>query len=361
MISQNVFYDTKDLPGNILTLVDDSFYDFIEQRLGVDRSSLLKLQQINSVPCLLLTGDPCEILNLNIDDYDLNLLKNKMCFLLYDGSFVVKPGVITGFKCLRELLTKKTEEKLKHSRNTKTQLPTAPPINILTSPPSFLTSSITTTISTSQATTTSAPQQSATTTAPQQSPPTSLSHASPSTSISEHRKYLLNLLKQWCFNHKNDFNLDSFDLNEGKDFILYVIHNHNNDLEPSIKCNCGRLIVLTVKNGKIQLSNYQKHLRTATCTHMNSLKKLDEKGKKSNRPQTTSDLSSSAAVTSAAAAPQQQQTILQVPVLVSPGASSIVIPPTSDTQSTISQTNLRKRSQPSSHLSSSQKAKRRRT
>jgi hypothetical protein len=359
MISPNVFYDTKDLPGNILTLVDDNFYDFVEQRLGVDQSSLLKLQQINSVPCLLLTSDPCEILNMNIDDYDFNVLRKKMCFFLSDGSFIVKPGLITGFKCLRELLTKKTEEKLKQSKNTKTQLPTAPSINILTSPRSFLTSSITTTISTSQATTASAPQQTMTTTTPpQQSPTTPLSHAMPSTSISEHRKYVLNLLKQWSFNHKNDFNLDSFDLKEGKDFMLYVKQNHNNDVEASIKCNCGRLIVLSMKKGTIQLSNYQKHLYTAACTHMNSLKKRDEEEKKSNVQQTTSDLSSSAAVT--LAAPQQQKTILQVPVLVSPGASSIVIPPISNTQSTISQTNLRKRSQPSSQLSSSQKQKRRR-
>lgn len=190
---------------------------------------------------------------------------------LSDGSFFVKPELITGFKCLRELLTKKTEEKLKQSRNTKPQLPTGPPINILSSPPSFLTSSIITTISTSQATATSVLQQ---------SPITSLSHAVPSTSISEYRKYVLNLFKQWCFNHKNDFNLDSFDLKEGKDFMLYVIQNHNNDVEASIKCNCGRPIVLTLKNGNIQLSNDQKHLRTRTCARMNSLKKMHEEGKK---------------------------------------------------------------------------------
>jgi hypothetical protein len=106
-----------------------------------------------------------------------------------------------------------------------------------------------------------------------------------------------------------------------------VIYNHNNDLEASIKCNCGRLIVLTIKDEKVQLSNYQKHLRTKACTHMNSLKKMHEEEKKSNLQQTTSDLSSS-------------------------GASSIVAPLTSDTQSTVSKTNLRKRGQTSSQLSS---------
>jgi len=31
MLAQSVFYNTKDLPSDILTLVDDRFYAFIEQ------------------------------------------------------------------------------------------------------------------------------------------------------------------------------------------------------------------------------------------------------------------------------------------------------------------------------------------
>jgi hypothetical protein len=60
MSSQNVFHETKDLSTNLLTLVDDMFYDFVEKRLGVYQSSLLKIQQINSVSCFLLIHDPCE-------------------------------------------------------------------------------------------------------------------------------------------------------------------------------------------------------------------------------------------------------------------------------------------------------------
>jgi hypothetical protein len=113
MFTQAVFYDTHDLPSDVLSLIDHQFYDFVQGRLGEHQSSLLKLQEINSVPCFLLTNDSCEVLNVNIDDIEVNLLKKHVCFALPDGSFVVKPCIRTGFKCLRDILTKKTEEKLK--------------------------------------------------------------------------------------------------------------------------------------------------------------------------------------------------------------------------------------------------------
>ena len=84
MVTQTVFYDTRDLPPDVLTLIDDQFYDFVQGRLGEYQSSLLKLQEINSVPCFLLTDDPCQVLNLNIDDNEVKLLKKHVCFLLSD-------------------------------------------------------------------------------------------------------------------------------------------------------------------------------------------------------------------------------------------------------------------------------------
>ncbi|UJR29574.1 hypothetical protein I4U23_010791 [Adineta vaga] len=163
-----VSHDTKTLPRNILTLVDDDFYRFVEQRLGVYQALLLKIQQINSVPCFLLSSDPCEVLNLNIDDADVNDLKRKMCFILSDGSCFIKPGIRTGFKCLNELLSKETDHKLKQSRNIRTELPTFSSVNILTSPSSILTSPITTTISTQQPTMPQGPEQTLVTSASQQ-------------------------------------------------------------------------------------------------------------------------------------------------------------------------------------------------
>jgi hypothetical protein len=134
---QTIFYDTQDLPSNVLSLIDHQFYDFVQGRLWKHQSSLLKLQEINSVPCFLLTNDPCAVLNLNIDDIEVNLLKKHLCFSLSDGSFVVKPGIRTSFKCLRDILTKKTEEKLQQARAMK---PHVTPGNSTNSSPESLVS-----------------------------------------------------------------------------------------------------------------------------------------------------------------------------------------------------------------------------
>lgn len=342
MYSENVFHETRDLPTNVLTLVDDTFYEFVEQRLGLYQSLLLKIQQINSVPCFLLTSDPCEVLNLNINDDDLNVLKTKICFPLSDGSFVVKPGFKTGFICLRDLLSKKTEERLKQLRSAKPLSTTAVPINN--------TSSSSISLTPPRTTVTSAPHM------------TALSASDIAlTPIAEHRRYFFNLLKIWCSNHKDDFMTDSFDLTEGKDFILNVLYNQNNDLKASVKCNCSKSITLTMKEGKIQLSNFQKHLRSTNCSHIRAIKKMNGEQKKINLQQSTDALFSSTSVTLKPSASVQQQSASQIPVSVVTGAPSAMNVPSADTRTTVSQTNSRKRSHGSAQLLSSQKIKKNRT
>ncbi|CAF2902885.1 unnamed protein product [Rotaria sp. Silwood2] len=302
MSTQNLFYDSNDLPSNVLTLIDDKFYDFVEQHLGMYQSLLLKIQQINSVSCFLLTDDPCHILSLSINDNELYELKKHICFQLSDGSFFVKPGVKIGFKCLHDLLTKEVEEKLKKSKNTKVQVSTTAPFNILSS--SFLTPPLTT-ISTE------------TIPAASQNTHSSLKEPS-STSINEHKKM-------------------------EKIFFLNVAFNERNALKASVKCNCGRIITLTVKNGNIQLSNFQKHLRMTNCSHMNFLKRNFTTQKKTNLQQSSSSSSSSIDASLTPSKPTQQQSVLQVPVFVSTDASSIVSARSSNIDTTVPQTDSRKR------------------
>ncbi len=91
------------------------------------------------------------------------------------------------------------------------------------------------------------------------------------------------------------------------------------------------------------------------------MKEKHKEQKKRNLQQTTSISSSSTTVTLTPTAPTKQP-ISQVPVLLTTiDASSIVLGPTSDTQTTISQTNSRKCGQPSSELSPTQKTQKRRT
>jgi hypothetical protein len=83
--------------------------------------------------------------------------------------------------------------------------------------------------------------------------------------------------------------------------------------------------------------------------------------KNNNLQQSTDTLSSSTSMTLKPSAPIQQQSALQVPVSVPTRASSAMNIPSPDNQTAASQTNSRKRGQPSSQLSSSQKTKRNRT
>ncbi|CAF4166792.1 unnamed protein product, partial [Rotaria magnacalcarata] len=272
MYAESVFHEARDLPTNVLTLVDDMLYAFVEQCLGLYQSLLLKIQQINSVPCFLLTNDPY-------------------------GSLIVKPGFKTGFICLGDLLLKKIEERLKQLKSTKTQSITAAPVSIM--------SSLSPSLTPPRTTVTSAPQSAA-----------SVTPGIVVTPIVEHRGYFLNLLKIWCSNHKDDFLSDSFDLNEGKDFILNVLYDQNNDLKVSVKCNCNKSIALTTKDGKIQLSNYQKHLRSTNCSHIRAIKKMNGEQQGINLQQSTHDLSSSTSVTLKQSVPVKQQPASQIPVSV---------------------------------------------
>jgi hypothetical protein len=96
------------------------------------------------------------------------------------------------------------------------------------------------------------------------------------------------------------------------------------------------------------------NLRMTNCNFIKERREKHEEQRKINLQQTTSISSWSTAV-KLTPKTSSQQSILQVSVLLSTGASSIVVSPTSDTQTTISQTSSRKRDQPSAQLSSTQK------
>ena len=341
MFGQTVFHNIADLPMDVLSLVDDKFYDFVQEKLGSYQSTLLKIQQINSVACFLLTSDPCEILNLCIDDDDLKLLKKHVCFLLSDGSYVVKPGVQSGFKCLRDLLTKKTEEKLKQVRSSRPQAP----LNNSTNTPT-----VSTFVSVSPFDDVSPQPQMA---------PTAVFRSDGAMTIIDHRRYVLNLLKQWCSSHRDDLSVATLDLKEGKDFNLNVSFDQNGDLQSSVKCKCNRSITLTIKNGKIQLCNFQKHLRMTNCSHIKSMKKVDTRQRRTSLDQETigsspSDFDSTTSPMTREDKQRRSSPSFDSPATnSSPGVSSV-----NDLSSSRSRTSTFKRNQPSSKSSPSRSAKR---
>ena len=338
MVTQTVFYDTRDLPPDVLTLIDDQFYDFVQGRLGEYQSSLLKLQEINSVPCFLLTDDPCQVLNLNIDDNEVKLLKRHVCFSLSDGSFVVKPGVRTGFKCLRDILTKKTEEKLKQAKATKPQVT---PGDSMNSSPSL---------------SVSMPPVTAIAPAPLLAPVPS-GHSHTSSSIVEHRKYFLDRLKRWCGDHQHELSIDNFDLQDGEDFDLQITSGLNGDVEAYVRCKCDRRVNLSIKERKIQLSNFQKHLRATNCSHVRAIQKRDEE-RRNKHTQQSIMVASPTSATALSSPTATRQSIVQSAVLLPSRASSTILAPSSSASRSLSSTEARKRVLRSSQSSPSRRTKR---
>jgi len=92
-------------------------------------------------------------------------------------------------------------------------------------------------------------------------------------SLSDHKAYVLEFIRKWCSENKENFNLDNFNLEEGVDFQLNIDFDENFDVKARVKCKCSKLISLSKNNNKIQVSNYYKHLHSKGCDHMKNIKK----------------------------------------------------------------------------------------
>ncbi|CAF2639590.1 unnamed protein product [Rotaria sp. Silwood2] len=241
------YLDTSRLPDDVLSYTDQVFYNFVEMHLGKLHARLLSYLHISSVPCFLLTENPCGIFALDIDDEVLEQLSQEVCIKLKNNQLIVKPGVKNGFKCLKELLFKKIEEETKKIKlKGKQQLTTL--VNTIPAQLISLSSSIST------------------------SSQSLLTSSCSSLIIDEHRQYLLNLIHQWCIDNKEGFQLNELELKEDVDFN-FVFSNINNVLEVNIQCKCGSKLILGKNVEKFQLSNYYKHLKDTNCSHINALKK----------------------------------------------------------------------------------------
>ncbi|CAF1369097.1 unnamed protein product [Rotaria sp. Silwood1] len=230
MFVTNFYLNTSRLPNDVLSYTDQDFYNFVEMFLGKLHAHLLSYLHINSVPCFLLTENPCSIFSLDIEDEVLEQLSREICIKLKNNQLIVKPRVENSFKCLKDLLLKKIEQDMKRTKqNSKQQTVT---LGNTTSTQSF-------SISSSMLI----------------SPPSLLTSSYSALTIDEHRQYLLNCIKLWCLDNKANLQFNELELKEDTDFT-FIFSNINNFLEVSVKCKCGSNINLGKNAEKFQLSNY---------------------------------------------------------------------------------------------------------
>jgi len=101
---QELYFHPWKLPLETLTFVDDNFYSFIEYLVGTALSNLLRVQEINSVPILLLTTDVFEHLFLQINDDEIDVLRQELLLQIDNNNLIVKNANRTKIKCLVDIL-----------------------------------------------------------------------------------------------------------------------------------------------------------------------------------------------------------------------------------------------------------------
>ncbi|CAF2007723.1 unnamed protein product [Rotaria magnacalcarata] len=265
------------LPTEVLALSGYDFFQFIKSTLGEPEAHLLNKIAVKSISSLLLTEDPLDIFNYDVDDDELESLKNELCFRLKNQKLLIKPGVISGFRSLKDALKKRINEASTQTKKKRQKSLTCNSSSVSSLP-----------------TTRTEPNR---------------------LSLSEHKEYVLKFIKRWCSENKENFGLENFDLTENVDFIFNIEFDENSDVKASIKCKCSKLVLLGKNDNKIQVSNYYKHLQSTACDHMKQIKDV-ERNLKSIQQQQQQQSSIAGTLTSA---PQSQTSLIQVPT-VSPTA-----------------------------------------
>ena len=98
------------LPSTVLTFTGHDFYEFIKSMLGEPEANLLNKISIKSTSSFLATEDPFEIFKYDIVDDDLEKLQDQLCYKLKNDKLLIKPGVVSGFRSLKDALQKRVDD-----------------------------------------------------------------------------------------------------------------------------------------------------------------------------------------------------------------------------------------------------------
>ncbi|CAF1536147.1 unnamed protein product [Rotaria magnacalcarata] len=222
MFQTNTLIDTSVLPSNIMSLRDDNFIDFVKEEVaGHAVAALLELQGINSVKSLLMTDDVCSI--MNVKSKSLDAFKNKSGYMQDDMTKYVDDAKL-----------------VKSSKRNQ------------------LSSSLTTT------TDTSSTIRKPTSSVLSNSSPETISSKSSNLSVAEHKSYIIDTLNNWYKKNKSKDNNERFSLVKGKDYFISLQNDSTGTLKRNIKCSCEKWTSLVFRRGKIQLSNFYRHLQVSS-------------------------------------------------------------------------------------------------
>ena len=75
------------LPSNVLTLSGYDFFQFIKSTLGENEAILLNKISVRTTSSLMVIEDPLEIFNQDVEDQELDELKEILCFKMKNENF----------------------------------------------------------------------------------------------------------------------------------------------------------------------------------------------------------------------------------------------------------------------------------
>ena len=99
------------LPSDVSTFANEDFYGLIKAILGNAVSDLLRFQRISSVSNFLLEEDIFEVFSIDMDDPDFDEIRKELCYPTKNGLIIVKHGIKTAVRCLKESLLRQIDKK----------------------------------------------------------------------------------------------------------------------------------------------------------------------------------------------------------------------------------------------------------
>ena len=100
------------LTDNVFSLKNNEFYTFIEELVGQQIVDILKFQSITSTQSLIRNPHIFEIFNMKCSEPNFLSIRERSCFQLDDGQFVVKIGLMNNVNYLLDFLQQQQHQKI---------------------------------------------------------------------------------------------------------------------------------------------------------------------------------------------------------------------------------------------------------
>ncbi|CAF2756206.1 unnamed protein product [Rotaria sp. Silwood2] len=232
--------DLTILPGDVLSLYGEPFYELVRKLAGPGEAKLLEIQGIRSAYSLINTEDIFDILNYPCKA--LNEVKTSICLLLDDNRYIIKAGCKSNLRYLIQLFTLKNQE---HLKTMGARLKSKKSND----------NDISNTFST----------QSSAQVLPLSSLSSQQTTPADETNELKHRDFITRALDDWFNKNKANFNLSNEKFVENVDYKLTLVLNQASE-EAFISCSCGVRVNLGKERRHFSLSNYYKHIKSTKCT-----------------------------------------------------------------------------------------------